>query len=204
MTSQQTDRTQHRLGVVRKVDDVATLKALGDPLRLAILRVLMRDTGGRPNVRSAKELAQELGEQQTKLYRHIKQLHACGLIETAGTRLVSGIVEHRYQASQSSLVLDSAFFNSQSGTADAAATIAAAFDDSRTEYLEAARAGHMASSQLQPITIGVSETIPAAKAAEFRERLAGLIQELHETERDDEGIQVRLFTVFYGLTEAEA
>ncbi|MFE9882730.1 helix-turn-helix domain-containing protein [Streptomyces sp. NPDC005784] len=204
MTSQQTDRTQHRPVVVRKVDDVVTLKALGDPLRLAILRVLMRDTGGQPNVRSAKELAQELGEQQTKLYRHIKQLHTCGLIETAGTRLVSGIVEHRYQASQSSLVLDCAFFNSQRGTADAAATIAAAFDDSRTEYLEAAHAGRMASSHLEPITVGVSETIPAAKAAEFRERLAGLIQELHETEHDDEGIQVRLFTVFYGLAEAEA
>ncbi|MFI0968357.1 hypothetical protein ACH4S8_44560 [Streptomyces sp. NPDC021080] len=89
----------------------------------------------------------------------------------------------------------------QQQTADAAAAIASAFDDSRTEYLEA---GRVASSQLQPITIGVSETIPAAKAAEFRERLAGLIQELHETEHDDEGIQVRLFTVFYGLAEAEA
>ncbi|MGW3669455.1 hypothetical protein [Streptomyces sp. NPDC005141] len=60
-------------------------------------------------------------EQQTTLYRHIKQLHTRGLIETAETRLVPDIVEHRYSASQSFLVLDPAFFNSHSGTDDTAA-----------------------------------------------------------------------------------
>jgi DNA-binding transcriptional ArsR family regulator len=37
---------------------------------------------------SVKELAQHLGEPQTKLYRHVKQLEAAGLIEVAATRMV--------------------------------------------------------------------------------------------------------------------
>jgi hypothetical protein len=78
-----------------------------------------------------------------------------------------------------------------------------AFDDSRNEYLEAARAGRMALPPFTPIAVTVSETIPAAKADEFRERLAELIQGLHDTEHDEEGVQVRLFTVFYGLPEAQ-
>jgi DNA-binding MarR family transcriptional regulator len=40
---------------------------------------------------SVKELAEELGEPQTKLYRHVKQLEAAGLIRIAASRMVSGI-----------------------------------------------------------------------------------------------------------------
>src|SRR5215471_2523012 len=92
---------------VRAITDVETLKALADPLRLKMLSALMR---GRPDdlpVLSVKELAHELGEPQTKLYRHVKQLEAAGLIRAVASRVVSGIVEQRYQASQRDLMLGS-------------------------------------------------------------------------------------------------
>src|SRR5580693_6695424 len=69
---------------VRTVDSVAALKAMADPTRLAILAALMR-TRDLP-VMSVKELAAELGEPQTKLYRHVRQLEAAGLIRVASTR----------------------------------------------------------------------------------------------------------------------
>src|SRR5580698_2917994 len=78
---------------VRTVDSVAALKAMADPTRLAILAALMR-TRDLP-VMSVKELAAELGEPQTKLYRHVRQLEAAGLIRVASTRMVSGILEQR-------------------------------------------------------------------------------------------------------------
>src|SRR6202034_2697194 len=86
---------------VRTVDDVAALKAMADPTRFAILAALMR-TSDLP-VMSVKELAAELGEPQTKLYRHVRQLEAAGLIKVASTRMVSGILEQRYQACQRDL-----------------------------------------------------------------------------------------------------
>ena len=54
---------------IRDVADVETLKALADPLRLAILAALMQGPAAQPRVMSVKELATELGEPQTKLYR---------------------------------------------------------------------------------------------------------------------------------------
>lgn len=44
-----------------------------------------------------KKLAKHLGEPQAKLYQHVKQLEAAGLIEVAATRMVSGILEQRYR-----------------------------------------------------------------------------------------------------------
>jgi DNA-binding transcriptional ArsR family regulator len=87
------------------VTTVAELKALADPLRLAILDALVGGATRELRVLSVKELAAELGEPKTKLYRHIKLLEAAGLIRVAATRLVSGIVEHRYQARQVDLFI---------------------------------------------------------------------------------------------------
>jgi DNA-binding transcriptional ArsR family regulator len=95
-------------GEIRQVTSVGMLKALADPVRLAILTTLMRD---KPRVMSVKELAAELNEPQTKLYRHVKQLESAGLIGVASTRVVSGITEQRYQACQASLVLGPEFMS---------------------------------------------------------------------------------------------
>jgi len=84
---------------IREIDSVEELRALADPVRLAILSALdMHVPGGELPVMSVKELAQHLGEPQTKLYRHVKQLEAAGLVEVAATRMVSGILEQRYRA----------------------------------------------------------------------------------------------------------
>ncbi|MGW2373689.1 ArsR/SmtB family transcription factor [Kitasatospora sp. NPDC001683] len=91
--------------------DVAALKPLADPLRLAILGAL-KSAEDRPL--TAKELAAELGEPQTKLYRHIEQLERAGLILVAGTRLVSGTVESRYRVAQDSIRLAPEMFTTDS------------------------------------------------------------------------------------------
>ncbi len=54
---------------VREIDTVEGLRALADPVRLAILSALdTRVPDGALPVMSVKELAQRLGEPQTKLY----------------------------------------------------------------------------------------------------------------------------------------
>src|SRR5215469_15004114 len=92
---------------VPDVSNVDVLKALADPLRLRLLYALTRRAGGAalPTM-SVKELAAELGEPQTKLYRHVKHLESAGLIRSVSSRLVSGIVEHRYQAWRDMIIGD--------------------------------------------------------------------------------------------------
>ena len=128
---------------VRYVDDVETLRVLSDPLRLAIVNLLMDGAHREPRVRSAKELAHELGQPQTKLYRHIKQLQAADLIQVAETRLVSGIVEHRYRTGQLSLRMDSGFLGGEAPVDDTLRALAAVLDGHRDDLFTAIREGRV-------------------------------------------------------------
>jgi DNA-binding transcriptional ArsR family regulator len=74
------------------IRDVATLKALADPLRLEILFELLRGPS------TVKSVAAALGVGATRLYYHFKILERAGLIRVAGTRMVSGIEERSFQA----------------------------------------------------------------------------------------------------------
>jgi len=81
----------------RVISDPAALKALADPLRLRVLDLV----GSEPTrLWTVKDLAAALGQPVTKLYHHVKLLAASDLIVDAETRVVSGIVEHRYRCAQ--------------------------------------------------------------------------------------------------------
>jgi DNA-binding transcriptional ArsR family regulator len=74
------------------ITDVETLKVVADPLRLQLLNLL------REEPHTVKQLAKLLHLPQTKLYYHMDLLEKHGLARVVGTRLVSGILEKRYQA----------------------------------------------------------------------------------------------------------
>jgi DNA-binding transcriptional ArsR family regulator len=122
----------HRPLDVRVVNDAEALKALGDPLRLRLLHTVMREPR---RAWSVKEIAAILEQPVTKLYHHVKLLEQVGLIVDVETRVVSGIVEHRYQTGQLSLNFDESLFGSPA-TRDASIHQAAALiDDARDELV---------------------------------------------------------------------
>lgn len=92
------------LTAVRIIDSPDALKAIADPLRVRVLQLLMVAPD---RTWSVKEIAAELTQPVTKLYHHIKLLEAADLITDAETRVVSGIVEHRYRANQRSMRYES-------------------------------------------------------------------------------------------------
>jgi len=184
---------------IRIIDDATALRALSDPLRLSIVRTLMRGAHVEPRVMSAKELAAELGQPQTKLYRHLKQLEACRLIQTAETRIVSGIAEHRYQTGQLDLVLDPAL-GAKLDRNDATKWTAALLDNTRDELLTAIAGG--STTHNVPTRAAYGGTLPPAKVEEFRQRLHDLIEEFFETPEDHTGIPVRFLAVLYTLAPA--
>jgi DNA-binding transcriptional ArsR family regulator len=173
---------------IREVEDIGTLRALSDPIRLAIMRALMRDDGEAPRVMSVKELAGELGEPPTRLYRHVKQLAAVDLIQVAATRVVSGILEHRYRASQVSLRLSHDLFSASGSRGELTEALAATFDDFRNTFLGHVAAGRIGFDpdprggrpELAPVVLALDTTLPAARAAEFRTRLKALLEEYDE------------------------
>jgi DNA-binding transcriptional ArsR family regulator len=201
------DGVEARVRELRSVGDVGTLKALADPVRLGILSALMERTDADLPVMSVKELAEALGEPQTKLYRHVKQLEAAGLIRVAATRLVSGIVEQRYQASQRDLMFGPGLLASPEGTDETEPVMAALLDRYRQQFFAAHRAGQIppgdypAEQAHRRVLFTMAETrVSIEAAAAARARLQEVLDDLEAAE-DRDGVPVNLLIGFYSPTD---
>jgi DNA-binding transcriptional ArsR family regulator len=181
---------------VRSVDNVDVLKAMADPTRLAILAALMKSRPDLP-VMSVKELAAELGEPQTKLYRHVRQLEAAGLIKVASTRIVSGILEQRYQACQQDLTIGRGFLHEHADESEVA--MQAVLDHYRDGFFTAFRADQRPADEVpvdepyrKPVLFMTDLRVSPAKAAELTRKLAEIMNDLHDKEADPDGVQLNL------------
>lgn len=74
------------------IDTPAQLKALADPLRQRLLQSLVKPA-------TAKVLALRLGEPITKLYHHLDQLLATGLVKVVREEKRRAVVERTFAAS---------------------------------------------------------------------------------------------------------
>lgn len=74
------------------LQDTFTFRALGDELRLKILRLLMEKPA------TLSQLGQVLDMHPAKVRYHLKQLEKVELVELVQTRIVRGFVEKYYQA----------------------------------------------------------------------------------------------------------
>lgn len=200
----------------RNVDDAATMKALADPLRLKIMRVLGRGAREQPRIMTVKQLAEELGEPTTKLYRHIKQLLAVGMIQVAELRLVGGIVEQSYRVAQVSWGVNAGkttVGRDQPLPDELSGVLDAAVEEYFTRYESALREGRTFLRNEDNLTnpphvrsVGMigDYKLPREKALEFTTRLEALVKEFAEGDFPDTGEAVtgNLMVMFYA-TEPE-
>jgi DNA-binding transcriptional ArsR family regulator len=192
----------------KAVDDVDILRAMADPTRMAILSVLMARPDDLP-VLSVKEIAARLDEPQTKLYRHVKHLEAAGLIRVAATRLVSGIVEQRYQASQQELHLDRSFMRAHADESERA--LSALFDAFQTAFFAAFRDERLSPEKLKeaelyraPMLCYSDTRVTPARAAEINKKLREFTALLDDKRAEDpDGVPVNILIAYYTDTEAE-
>jgi len=167
---------------------VEILKALAEPLRLNMMYALARSQGSKLPAMTVKELAAELGEPQTKLYRHIKHLEAAGLIRAVSSRVVSGIVEQRYQASEPAMVLGDNLTDSEKISPEAEAMATAALELYRRQFFAERRADPPGEATAEPAPhrrafLAIADGwIPAARAAQIYDQLHQLLDEIVEAE----------------------
>ncbi|HUB38510.1 MAG TPA: helix-turn-helix domain-containing protein [Streptosporangiaceae bacterium] len=193
---------------VRSVASVGMLRALADPTRLAILSALMERHDDLP-VMSVKELAARLGQSQTKLYRHVRQLEAAGLIRVASTRLVSGIVEQRYQASQRDLTFDGGFLREHADESDAA--MRAMLERFRDGFVTAFRDKRLAPDALpdaeayrKPALLLTEVRVSPTRAIQMREKLQEFQKWLGSVgDEDPDGILVDVLVGYYVTPELD-
>lgn len=168
-----------------EIADLETVRVIADPLRFRIIQAM----GARPSDPwTAKEIARALGEPLTKLYYHLGLLEQHGLIAVSGTRIVSGIVEKRYQLAAERLSIARGLLapaDSEAGDA-LEAILATVFDTARNDIRAAVKAGIARASSAgepedgrEPVFLSHAlERMSPARAAEFRERLRALADEL--------------------------
>jgi predicted ArsR family transcriptional regulator len=75
-----------------KIKDLEQIKLLSDPLKLQLLQAFAE------RAKTTKQVANELGESVTKLYRHVDSLHAAGLLVISAEKQKRGTVERTFRA----------------------------------------------------------------------------------------------------------
>jgi DNA-binding transcriptional ArsR family regulator len=169
---------------VRYIRDVETLRAISDATRMRILEAMVQR---RSPAWSVKELAAALDLPATRLYHHVELLLERDLIRAVERRVVSGIIETRYNVVATSFQLDRALFagDSEESLAVLHETLIAVFDTARAEVELAIRLGVIDSHADAPqdrrlmLTRGLARLTPD-RATELRERLQALYAEFSD------------------------
>src|SRR5688572_2801024 len=90
---------------IHRLTGLDQMKVLADPLRIRILELLCEE-------RTAKQVAEILGQPPTRLYHHVAALERVGLIRLARTRQRRGALEKYYLAVARTFSADSRLFSS--------------------------------------------------------------------------------------------
>jgi DNA-binding transcriptional ArsR family regulator len=161
-----------------RIGDAESLKALADPLRINLLSVMAR----RPrHAWSVKELAAELRAAPTRLYHHVNLLEERGLVRVAGSRVVSGIIERRYQVAARRLRVEPGL--SMEPDSSVLDLLNSLFDSARDEIREAMAAGLLDGATGKEPSIHVTRAVvrlTPARASQLSDRIEALAAELDE------------------------
>lgn len=202
----------------RQIEDAPTMKALADPLRQKIMRTLGRNAHEQPRVMTVKQIAEELGEPTTKLYRHMKQLLAVDLIQVAELRLVGGIVEQHYRVAQKGWGVNPEQQAADRGSLlseELLGMVGAGIDEYFTRYEAALKSGltHVRSQDsldhppyIRSVGAISDFRVPRERAAEFAERFHDLVGEFNsQPNMQGEGtVHVNLLAMFYATEPDDA
>ncbi|HCT75617.1 MAG TPA: ArsR family transcriptional regulator [Micromonosporaceae bacterium] len=157
----------------RTIEDVSTLKALADPIRLQLLDITMAEP---ERTWTARELATLVGILPTNIYYHVNMLERHGLLKVRETRIINGIIEKHYGAAQQTLN-----FYRRAGEAadDAYNIISEMLNQMRTDIESGLALGTMSlsSEAPDPKRMLVSRTlvsIPEDRIDDFRQDMLSL------------------------------
>ena len=90
-----------------KIKDLEQVKLLTDPLKLQLLQAFAESN------KTTKQVAADLGESITKLYRHVDALHDAGLLEIVGEKQKRGTIERTFRAVARRFEADHSLFADQ-------------------------------------------------------------------------------------------
>lgn len=171
------------------IADLETLKDLSDPLRMRIFDQIGL-ANQREELRTVKQLAEELNTSASKLYYHINLLEKHGVIKVAETQIVSGILEKHYQVAAHAITIGRELLGTGISLDEKAAAIMGlldgALDATRADmlkFLQAAVADEDVAKKFSSRGGQITREnarITLAQAEEFSRRLLALVDEFQQ------------------------
>lgn len=175
------------LPIVHELATLEQLRAVSDPLRVAIFRLL------REREQTVKELCDILGESSTRLYYHVGELERVGLVRLVRTETKSGIVHKYYRSVSRFLNVPTSLLHEESGSPEAEAAVdwfCSMLENGAMDVRQAlGAAGPDFDRGLMFMTRNFIRTTPE-RAREFVRKLDELQQEL--LDEDDESATFRI------------
>lgn len=164
------------------LDDLASFKALANPLRLKLLHELR-------SARSVTDVASSLDVPKTRLYYHINALAEAGIIEVLDTRKVGTQIEKIYRIVGKQIRPGPAVWENVDDPydfAEVAATLV--IDPARVELVESLAYSASDGFDLERINGTLGRTIasiPRERVAEFSERVNTIATDMAEANAED-------------------
>jgi DNA-binding transcriptional ArsR family regulator len=160
---------------VRVIDDLATLKAIADPTRAAILELLAEP-------RSVTELAAALEVPRTRLYHHVELLRSKGLIEEVAQRRAGALTERVYALTAKVFRPSARLLRSRDAQQRVEAITTLLFDTTKSDLARGVASGDVKFDQAEA-RFGLGRSIAfltPEQAAEFVTELEALVARFDE------------------------
>ena len=173
---------------VHTIKDLEHMRLLTDPLKLRLIQAFAE------KARTTKQVAAELGESVTKLYRHVDALHEAGLLVIEEEKQKRGTIERTFRAVAERFEADHSLFADDAGEEGAGAirdmlrgaeaeildVIANADDDSDQKAIVMRLRGKVSPEQVDELRQSLGEWIESMQEAmdceaEDAEEFGGLI-----------------------------
>lgn len=165
---------------VFKIKELAHLKLLSDPLKLQLVKSFAE------KAKTTKQVADELGQNITKLYRHVDALHAAGLITIEEQTKKRGTVERTFRAVAERFETDPSLFNNSEGAvAESGKVIREMFRATEEEILSAPPKD--AKEAEEALFARLRCKLSKQRAAELRQKLMEWVEEFSAEEDEAEG-----------------
>lgn len=176
-----------------KIQSLEQVRLLSDPLKLRLLLAFAEGD------KTTKKVAAELGENITKMYRHVDALHDAGLLVVVKEKRKRGTIERTFRAVAERFEADQSLFTDESG-GDGIATAREVLRVSENEILNALREAEPG-KEPEPILMRLRAKATPERIAELRRTLKEWIQSTQEeNDVDDTNVQeIGALIAFYPI-----
>lgn len=175
-----------------KISDLRQIRLLADPLKLKLLQAFAESP------KTTKQVAAELDESVTKLYRHVDALHDSGLLLVVEEKQKRGTIERTFRAVAQRFEADHSLFSGEAAEHWAEA-VRETLRVSETEILKVS--ANASGDGRQPTFMRIRGKASPARIAELQEMLNDWIESVTECDESsaDEPKEFGGLVAFYQI-----